>query len=176
MLKERNVPYCLKISNKETLINNVLFISVPFMIMGMKWLDCVHDVDRSISAKKNRMEKNKMVHDVCSFVIIKTNLTELDRNVVSLLCSWNKIAHFKERDLQIWCIFIFYSNSFYYDTSFVCICMYMSMYVSLCVFVCVCVCLQVFISFHSKKLFLSKMTSGTYFNIHVNRTLADLRL
>ena len=34
------------------------------MIMGMKWLDCVHDVDRSISAKKNRMEKNKMVDDI----------------------------------------------------------------------------------------------------------------
>ena len=51
------------------------FISVPFMIMGMKWLDCVHDVDRSISAKKNRMEKNKKVYDICSFVIIKTNLT-----------------------------------------------------------------------------------------------------
>ena len=47
----------------------------------------MHDVDRSISAKKNRMEKNKMVDDVCSFVIIKTNQTELDRNIVSLLCS-----------------------------------------------------------------------------------------
>ena len=34
------------------------------MIMGMKWLDRVHDVDRSISAKKNRMEKNKMVDDI----------------------------------------------------------------------------------------------------------------
>ena len=51
------------------------FISVPFKIMGMKWLDCVHDVDRSISAKKNRMEKNKKVYDICSFAIIKTNLT-----------------------------------------------------------------------------------------------------
>ena len=51
------------------------FINVPFMIMCMKWLDCVHDVDRSISAKKNRMEKNKKVYDICSFVIIKTNLT-----------------------------------------------------------------------------------------------------
>ena len=49
---------------QKTLIRNVLFISVPFMIMGMKWLDCVHDVDRSISAKKNRMEKNKMVDDI----------------------------------------------------------------------------------------------------------------
>ena len=49
---------------QKTLISNVLFISVPFMIMGMKWLDCVHDVDRSISAKKNRMEKNKMVDDI----------------------------------------------------------------------------------------------------------------
>ena len=45
------------------------------MVMGMKWLDSVHDVDRSISAKKNRMEKNKKVYDICSFVIIKTNLT-----------------------------------------------------------------------------------------------------
>ena len=134
MLKERNVPYCLKISNKETLINNVLFISVPFMIMGMKWLDCVHDVDPSISTKKNRMEKNKMVDDICSFVIIKTNLTKLDRDIVSLLCSWNKIAHFKEQGLQIWCIFILYSNSFYCDTSFVCVCMYMSVCVSASVY------------------------------------------
>ena len=145
MLKERNVPHCLKISNKETLINNVLFISVPFMIMGMKWLDCVHDVDRSISAKKNRMKKNKMVDDVCSFVIIKTNQTELDRNIVSLLCSWNKIAHLKERGLQIWYIFILYSNNFYCDTSFVCVCMYMSACVSLCVFVCVCVCKRLYL-------------------------------
>ena len=165
MLKERNVPYCLKISNKETLINNVLFISVPFMIMGMKWLDCVHDVDRSISTKKNRMEKNKMVDDICSFVIIKTNLTKLDRDIVSLLCSWNKIAHFKEQGLQIWCIFILYSNSFI---------VILLLYAYVCT--CLCVCLQAFIPFHSKNLFLSKMTSWTYFNIHVNRTLADLHL
>ena len=31
----------------------------------------MHDVDRSISAKKNRMERNKKVDDICSFVIIK---------------------------------------------------------------------------------------------------------
>ena len=33
------------------------FIGAPFMIMGMKWLDCVHDVDPSISAKKNNGKK-----------------------------------------------------------------------------------------------------------------------
>ena len=124
--------------------------------------------------EKQNGKKIKWLMIFCSFVIIKTNLTELDRNIVSLLCSWNKIAHFKERGLQIWCIFILYSNSFYCDTSFVCVYMYMSVCVSPCVFVCG--CLQVFISFHSKKLFLSKMTSGTYFNIHVNRTFADLHL
>ena len=72
--------------------NQCFFIGVPFMIKGMNWLDCVHDLDRSISAKKNRMVKNKKVDDICSFVIVKSNLTELHRNIVSLLCSWNKVA------------------------------------------------------------------------------------
>ena len=32
------------------------FIGVPFIIMGMKRLDCVHGVDRCISSKRKRME------------------------------------------------------------------------------------------------------------------------
>ena len=72
--------------------NQCFFIGVPFMIKAMKWLDCVHDLDRSVSAKKNRMVKNKKVDDICSFVIVKSDLTELHRNIVSLLCSWNKVA------------------------------------------------------------------------------------
>ena len=113
------------------------FIGVPFMIMGMKWLDCVHDVDRSISAKKNRMEKNKKVDGICSFVIIKTNLTELDRNIVSLLCGWNKVANFKENRV---CKFVAYL--YFIPTAFIviilCVCvpMWISVCVSLCVFVC----------------------------------------
>ena len=35
------------------------FIGVPFIIMGMKRLDCVHGVDRCISSKRKRM-KNKV--------------------------------------------------------------------------------------------------------------------
>ena len=128
----------------------------------MKWLDCVYDVDRSISAKKNRMEKNEKVDDVCSFVIIKTNLTELDRNIVSLLCSWNKVAHFKENRV---CKFVasLYSVSTAFILILLCVCVYMCMSVCVCISVCVClcVCLQAFISFHSKGLFLSKVTSET---------------
>ena len=108
----------------------------------MKWLDCVYDVDRSISAKKNRMEKNEKVDDVCSFVIIKTNLTELDRNIVSLLCSWNKVAHFKEnRVCKFCCVFILCFNSLYSDTS-----MCVRIYVHVCVRVYLCVCLFVCVS------------------------------
>ena len=114
--------------------NQCFFIGVPFMIMGMKWLDCVHDVYRSISAKKSRMEKNKKVDDICSFVIIKTNLTKLDKNIVSLLCSWNKVAHFKENRV---CKFV---ASLYFiptDSSVmlrcVCVCMCMSVFVCVCV-------------------------------------------
>ena len=36
MLNERSSPYCLKISNEETLISNVFFIGVPFIIIGRK--------------------------------------------------------------------------------------------------------------------------------------------
>ena len=130
------------------------FIGVPFMIMGMKWLDSVHDVYRSISAKKSRMEKNNKVDYICSFVIIKTNLTKLGKNIVALLCSWNKVAHFKENRV---CKFVaslyFIPTAFFCDT--VCVCMCMS------VFVCVCICPQAFISFHSKGPFLSKMMSKT---------------
>ena len=57
------------------------------MIKGMNLGDCVHDLNRSISAKKNRMVKNKKVDDIGSFVIVKSNLTELHRNIVSLLFS-----------------------------------------------------------------------------------------
>ena len=32
------------------------FIGVPFIIMGMKRLDCAHGVDRCISSKRKRME------------------------------------------------------------------------------------------------------------------------
>ena len=35
------------------------FIGVPFIIMSMKRLDCVHGVDRCISSKRKRM-KNKV--------------------------------------------------------------------------------------------------------------------
>ena len=51
----------------------------------------MHDVDQSISAKKNRMEKNKMVDNVCSFVIIKINLTELDSvfHILFSISFWN---------------------------------------------------------------------------------------
>ena len=154
-MNERNISYCLKISNEETQIN-VFFIGVPFMIMSMKWLDCVHDVYRSISAKKSRTEKNKKVDYICSFVIIKTNLKKLDKNILSLLCIWNKVANFKENRV---CKFV--ASLYFIPTDFsvilwcACVCMCMS------VFVCVCVCPQAFISFHSKGPFLSKMMSKT---------------
>ena len=126
----------------------------------MKWLDCVYDVDRSISAKKNRMKKNKKVDNVCSSVIIKTNLTELDRNIVSLLCSWNKVAHFKENKVcKFVASFYFIPTAFFVILLCMCVCICMYLCVSLCV--CLCVCPQAFISFHSKGLFLSKMTSKT---------------
>ena len=32
------------------------FIGVPFIVMGVKRLDCVHGVDRCISSKRKRME------------------------------------------------------------------------------------------------------------------------
>ena len=32
------------------------FIGVPFIIMGMRQLDCVHGMDRCISSKRKRME------------------------------------------------------------------------------------------------------------------------
>ena len=126
----------------------------------MKWLHCVYDVDRSISAKKNRMKKNKKVDNVCSSVIIKTNLTELDRNIVSLLCSWNKVAHFKGNKVcKFVASFYFIPTAFFVILLCMCVCMCMYVCVSLCV--CLCVCPQAFISFHSKGLFLSKMTSKT---------------
>ena len=53
----------------------------------MKRLDCAHDLDRCISSKKNRMEKNKKVDDICCFVIIKTILKKLGGNTASLFCS-----------------------------------------------------------------------------------------
>ena len=140
----------------------------------MKWLDCVHDVDRSISAKKNRMEKNKMVHDVCSFVIIKTNLTELDRNIVSLLCSWNKVAHFKENRV---CKFVaslyFISTAFIVILLCVCVCMCMSVCVSLCVCVCVCVLVHKLLYPSTVKDFSCLKWRERH--VHVKRTLADLR-
>ena len=43
------------------------FIGVPFIIMGMKWLDCMHSVDRCISSKRKRIE-NK-IKDVI-FVVL----------------------------------------------------------------------------------------------------------
>ena len=73
-----------------------------------------------------------------SFVIIKTNLTELDRNIVPLLCSWNKVAHFKDNRVSK-----FVASLYFIPTAFivillcVCVCMCMSVCVSLCVFVCV---------------------------------------
>ena len=113
------------------------FIGVPFMIMGMKWLDCVHDVDRSISAKKNGMEKNKKVDDICSFVIIKTNLTELNRNIVSLLCGWNKVANFKENRVCKFVAYLYFiPTAFIVIVLWVCVPMWISVCVSLCVFVC----------------------------------------
>ena len=119
--------------------NQCFFIGVSFMIKGMNWRDYVHDLDRSISAKKNRMVKNKKVDDICSFVIIKSNLTELDRNIVSLLCSWNKVAYFKENKV---CKFV--ASLYFIPTAFivillcVCVCfVHVSVCISLCVFVCV---------------------------------------
>ena len=138
----------------------------------MKWLDCVYDVDRSISAKKNRMEKNEKVDDVCSFVIIKTNLTELDRNIVSLLCSWNKVAHFKENRV---CKFVasLYSVSTTFILILLCVCVYMCMSVcvciSVCVFLCVCVCKRLYPS-TAKDFSCLKWRQR---HVHVKRTLAD---
>ena len=82
--------------------------------------------------------KNKMF-DVCNFVIIKTNLTELVRNIVSLLFSWNKIAHFKER------VFKFDACLYFIPTAFILILLWVCVFmcISLCVCVCVCVCLSV---------------------------------
>ena len=137
----------------------------------MKWLDCVYDVDRSISAKKNRMEKNE-ADDVCSFVIIKTNLTELDRNIVSLLCSWNKVAHFKENRV---CKFVasLYSVSTAFILILLCVCVYMCMSVcvciSVCVFLCVCVCKRWYPS-TAKDFSCLKWRQR---HVHVKRTLAD---
>ena len=34
----------------------IYFTGVPFIIMGMKQLDCAHGVDRCISSKKKRTE------------------------------------------------------------------------------------------------------------------------
>ena len=34
----------------------IYFTGVPFIIMGMKRLDCTHGVDRCVSSKKKRME------------------------------------------------------------------------------------------------------------------------
>ena len=134
--------------------------------------------------KENRMEKLKCL---MMFVIL-----ELDRNILSLLFSWNKIAHFKEWVCKFDASLYFIPTAFIMILLWVCVFMCISVCVCvcvcvhawcvcLCVFLCVCVCVclcfcpQAFISFHSKGLFLSKMTSGTYFNVHVNRTLADLR-
>ena len=138
--------------------------------------------------------KIKMFDDVCNFVIIKTNLTELDRNILSLLFSWNKIAHFKEWVCKFDASLYFIPTAFIMILLWVCVfmcisvcvcvcvcvcacmvCVFMCISMCVCVCVCLCFCPQAFISFHSKGLFLSKMTSGTYFNVHVNRTLADLR-
>ena len=102
-----------------------------------------------ISAKKNRMEKNKMVDDVCNFVIIKINLTELDRNIVSLLFSWNKIAHFKERGLHIDASLYFIPTDFIVILLWVCVFMCISLSLS-----CVCVCVCVYVSVH-KRSYLS---------------------
>ena len=90
--------------------------------------------------------KNKMFDDVCNFVIIKTNLTELDRNIVSLLFSWNKIAHFKERVCKFDACLYFIPTAFILILLWVCV--FMCICVSLCVcvwcvFVCVCVCVCV---------------------------------
>ena len=86
--------------------------------------------------------KNKMFDDVCNFVIIKTNLTELDRNIVSLLFSWNKIAHFKERVCKFDACLYFIPTAFILILLWVCV--FMCICVSLCVcVVCVCVCLCV---------------------------------
>ena len=47
------------------------FTGIPFIIMGMKRLDCVHGVDRCVSSKKKRTE-NKMKQvkapNVCSMM------------------------------------------------------------------------------------------------------------
>ena len=80
--------------------------------------------------------KIKMFDDVCNFVIIKTNLTELDRNILSLLFSWNKIAHFKE-----W-VCKFDASLYFIPTAFIMILLWVCVFmcISLCVCVCVCVC------------------------------------
>ena len=47
------------------------FTGVPFIIMGMKRLDCAHGVDRCVSSKKNRTE-NKITQvkalNICSMM------------------------------------------------------------------------------------------------------------
>ena len=82
--------------------------------------------------------KNKMFDDVCNFVIIKTNLTELDRNILSLLFSWNKIAHFKERVCK------FDASLYFIPTAFIMILLWVCVFmcISVCVCVCVCVCVH----------------------------------
>ena len=110
--------------------------------------------------KEKQNGKNKKVDDICSFVIIKTSLTELDRNIVSLLCGWNKVANFKENRV---CKFVAYL--YFLPTAFIvillCVCAYLCEFLCMSLCVCLCVCPQAFISFHSKGLFLSKMTSKT---------------
>ena len=123
--------------------NQCFFIGLSFIIVGMKWLGCVHDTDRSILQRK-------------------TEWTELDRNIVSLLCSWNKVAHFKENKVcKFVASFYFIPTAFFVILLCVCVCMCMSVCVCVCLCVCLCVCPQAFISFHSKGLSLSKMTSKT---------------
>lgn len=43
--------------SKEGVEKQIVFTGVPFIIMGMKRLDCTHGVDRCISTKLKRKEK-----------------------------------------------------------------------------------------------------------------------
>ena len=67
--------------------------------------------------------------DICGFLIIKTaDLKKLDKNIASLFCSWNKIAHCK---VSRFCsrYLYFNSNSFHCNTSVcacVCVCVFPS--------------------------------------------------
>ena len=77
---------------RRTFIQQIYFIGIPFVIIGMKRLDCVYGVDCSIfSHKKENEKENQRGDDFCSFLIIKADLQKLKTNIVSLFCAGTKL-------------------------------------------------------------------------------------